>query len=76
SITAWPNPSVGAVTVRADRFPDPIRLEVVDALGRVVSVLEAAPERDVALPRLAPGLYTVRAVGALEVDAVRVVVAR
>ena len=71
-LRVWPNPSAGAVTVALD---GPGRVEVLDVLGRVVRLLDAAG-RPVQIDGLAVGVYTVRATAGADVRAVRITVVR
>ncbi|WP_412060204.1 T9SS type A sorting domain-containing protein [Rubrivirga sp. IMCC45206] len=62
SVAVWPNPTAGGSTVEVSA---PSRVEVVDALGRVVGAWESVRERvEVDTSGWSPGAYVVRATGA------------
>ena len=78
ALRVGPSPARGSASVWV-RAPREVRVEVVDALGRVVTVLHAgriAGERRLAVPRLAPGAYRVRAWSGGEVASVPLVIVR
>lgn len=65
AVLVYPNPTRGSASVMLSApSPGAVRVTVHDALGREVAVLHEGPAvpRDLALPRLAPGVYVVRAV--------------
>ena len=78
-----PNPAAGWTTLRYSLAePGPVRLAVVDLLGREVAVLaegaQPAGRHEARLDagRLAPGVYVVRLTAGLAVEARRLTVAR
>lgn len=75
-LVVWPNPSSGLARVRLVGVSSPARLEVIDALGRVLAGIHQARAGDVVLPPLPAGVYTVRASAGREVVSARLVVAR
>ena len=75
---AGPNPSRGPLRVSAAGAPE-ARVEIVDALGRVVRVLHSGwlgGEGTWEVGALAPGVYRVRASGAAGVASEAFTVAR
>lgn len=73
------NPSRSPRVRLALDAPAPVRVSVVDALGREVAMLHDGPlatAQDWALPRLAPGVYVVRATTPEEVVSTRATVVR
>ncbi|HYE95153.1 MAG TPA: T9SS type A sorting domain-containing protein [Rubricoccaceae bacterium] len=82
SLAVHPNPAATLATLRLEaRTPGPARVEVLDALGRAVwrssRVLAAGPNQvALDLHRLAPGVYTVRVVGAGATQQARLTVVR
>ena len=79
ALRVWPNPSAGRPRVRWGGAAGPVRVAVVDALGREVAVLHRGPAPgalDLRLPALAPGVYTVQATASGGAASVRVTVVR
>ncbi len=75
ALHAWPNPSSGTVTVAPVGTTGGFKIEVVDALGRVVRRAESAGGA-VRFDGLAAGAYVVRAVTTSGVRTTRVTVVR
>ena len=81
SLSVWPNPTAGAASVRLEvPSASPVRVSVVDVLGREVAVLHDGRTSGAETWRtpstLAPGVYTVLAEGARERVACRFTVIR
>lgn len=82
TLRAYPNPSTDLMTVVASGLPDgPVRVEVLDVVGRRVGAMEGASLGGVARlawdgGTVAAGPYTLRLTGASDVAPVRVVIAR